>query len=118
MDAPHFQAETSMKLEAGTKQESGLSPSEIKTEPGFKTELGHAGNDELYEDAGDLDLSNGDRAVWLVKLPQFLAERWNDINEDEEIVLGAVKVDRNAPDQKNVCPVSPGGDGGGLVDCS
>ena len=38
MDAPHFQAETSMKLEAGTKQESGLSPSEIKTEPGFKTE--------------------------------------------------------------------------------
>jgi transcription initiation factor TFIIF subunit beta len=40
--------------------------------------------------------------VWLVKLPQFLAERWKDVDEDEEITLGIVKVDRNSPDQKNV----------------
>ncbi|KAF8254201.1 transcription initiation factor IIF, beta subunit [Wilcoxina mikolae CBS 423.85] len=59
-------------------------------------------DDELYEDSGDLDLSNGDRAVWLVKLPQFLAERWNAIDEDEEITLGIVKVDRNASEQKQL----------------
>ncbi|KAF8537233.1 transcription initiation factor IIF, beta subunit [Trichophaea hybrida] len=60
-------------------------------------------DEEFYEDSGDLDLSNGDRAVWLVKLPQFLAERWNAIDEDEEITLGTVKVDRNASEQKQVC---------------
>lgn len=118
MAAPHVQAEPSVKLEAGTKQEPGLSSSDIKTEPGFKTEPGYADDDELYEDAGDLDVSNGDRAVWLVKLPQFLAERWRDVDEDEEIVLGTVKVDRNAPDQKNVCPVSPGGAWGDFGACS
>ena len=104
MATPHVQAEPSVKLEAaGIKQEQGLSSSEMKVEPGFKAEPGYADDDELYEDAGDLDVSNGDRAVWLVKLPQFLAERWKDIDEDEEIVLGTVKVDRNAPDQKTVC---------------
>lgn len=109
MATPHVQAEPSVKLEAaGIKQEPpGLSSSEMKVEPGFKAEPGYADDDELYEDAGDLDVSNGDRAVWLVKLPQFLAERWKDIDEDEEIVLGTVKVDRNAPDQKTVRMPTP-----------
>jgi len=84
----------SVKLEDDVKLEPGLSPSDVKTEM--------YEDDELYEDAGDLDVAEGVRAVWLVKLPAFLAERWKDIDEDEEIVLGTVKVDQNSPDQRNV----------------
>ena len=81
-------------LESGVKAES---PSEVKMDTGYADD-----DDDMYEDAGDLDMSMGERAVWLVKLPQFLGERWKNIDEDEEITLGVVKVDRNAPDQKNV----------------
>jgi transcription initiation factor TFIIF subunit beta len=84
----------SVKLEDDVKLEPGLSPSDVKNEM--------YEDDELYEDAGDLDVGEGVRAVWLVKLPAFLAERWKDIDEDEEIVLGTVKVDQNSPDQRNV----------------
>lgn len=78
--------------------------SNVKVEPGIKQEVkqedvdmanvkGEMSDDEeLYEDAGDLDMAPGGKAVWLVKLPSFVAERWNDIDEDEEIVLGVVKV--------------------------
>lgn len=59
--------------------------------PGLKYEHPHD-DDELYEDAGDLDVSSGGRDVWLVKLPAFLAERWRDIDDDEEITLGVVKI--------------------------
>lgn len=82
------------------KTEPGVVKTEIKQEdtdmsnaPHLKAELSGADDDEdLYEDAGDLDMARGDKAVWLVKLPSFVAERWNEIDEDEEIVLGVVKV--------------------------
>jgi len=66
----------------------------------IKAEVSDVDDDELYEDAGDLDMSKGDKAVWLVKLPSFVAERWNEIDDNEEIVLGVVKV--NPKDTSNV----------------
>jgi len=103
MSAPN----ATVKLEPAVKPE-GLSPSEIKHEMGDVD----AYEDDVYEDTGDLDMSMGDRAVWLVKLPQFLGERWKDIDEDEEITLGVVKLDRNATDQKNACRPLPTLSGG------
>lgn len=60
-----------------------------------KAELSDVDDDELYEDAGDLDMSRGEKAVWLVKLPSFVTERWSQIDDNEEIVLGMVKVNPN-----------------------
>ncbi|KAA8913310.1 transcription initiation factor IIF, beta subunit-domain-containing protein [Sphaerosporella brunnea] len=100
MAAPNVKVEPGEKMEPGTKSEPGLTPPEINQE------MGYADDDELYEDAGDLDLTHGDRAVWLVKLPQFLAERWKDIDEDEEITLGVVKVDPNNQSQVHCAPPS------------
>ncbi|CCX32913.1 transcription initiation factor IIF, beta subunit-domain-containing protein [Pyronema domesticum] len=97
-----------IKLEPGS---SSSSAAHIKQEPGvshIKSENSQSpasafnDDDELYEDAGDLDILAGQRAVWLVKLPQFLAERWKDIDEDEEIVLGTVRVDNQAPSDKQL----------------
>jgi transcription initiation factor TFIIF subunit beta len=93
MAAPNIKAEPGVKLEQDIKSELGMTPPELKQE------MGYADDDELYEDAGDLDMTQADRAVWLVKLPQFLAERWKDIDEDEEITLGVVKVDPNNQSQ-------------------
>ena len=104
MSAPN----ATVMLEPGVRPEP-LSPPDIKQEMGYVDD----DDDDVYEDAGDLDMSMGDRAVWLVKLPQFLGERWKDIDEDEEIALGVVKLDRNAPDQKNVREICSGSVGAG-----
>ncbi|TGZ83306.1 transcription initiation factor IIF, beta subunit [Ascodesmis nigricans] len=66
------------------KTEPTGAPPTIKPEP--------VDDDSLYEDAGDLDLSAGTRDIWLVKLPAFITERWKDIDDDEEITLGTVKI--------------------------
>jgi transcription initiation factor TFIIF subunit beta len=96
MAVPNIKLQSGVKLDDSVNHEPGISPSVGMVRPSYPDD------DELYEDAGDLDISNGERAVWLVKLPQFLADRWKDIDVDEEIPLGVVKVDRNAPEQKQV----------------
>lgn len=73
-----------IKPDPEVKREPSVAPS-IKPDP-------YADDDSLYEDAGDLDLSTGNRDIWLVKLPQYIAERWRDIDDDEEITLGVVKI--------------------------
>jgi transcription initiation factor TFIIF subunit beta len=89
----NIKTEPGIKLEPGTapqiKPEPGVSPAAIKHDPDLYED------DELYEDPGDLDISSGGRAVWLVKLPSFVAERWNEIDDDEEITLGYVKVNNS-----------------------
>lgn len=78
------------------KQEPGLAP--IKSEPSdlpahIKSEgAGAVSDDDDYEDAGDLDMTNGKRGLWLVKLPRFLLEQWDKMDEDEEITLGEILV--------------------------
>jgi transcription initiation factor TFIIF subunit beta len=44
----------------------------------------------------DLKLDNADTKVWLVKVPKFLFERWNTIDEDN-INLGSVRIYTKPP---------------------
>ena len=68
----------------------------IKSEPSererVKREPGTASDDDDYEDAGDLDMAHGKRGLWLIKLPKFLLEQWDKIDDDEEIILGQLFV--------------------------
>lgn len=48
--------------------------------------------DDIYEDAGDLEFPQGDQTVWLMRLPTFLWERWSTLGDDEEIEIGKVRV--------------------------
>ena len=78
---------------AAIKQEPGAGP-QIKPDPGMdgssqSPKLEPTSDDE-YEDAGDLDMSNGDRGLWLVKLPKYLLEKWETLDDEEEIDLGTI----------------------------
>lgn len=42
----------------------------------------------------DLDLSNASRGVWLVKVPKYIANRWEKVSGDVEV--GKLKISRYA----------------------
>lgn len=49
--------------------------------------------DYLEEDESlDMNLSNGNQKIWLVKLPRYLAEKWSKTDELEGKQLGSVKI--------------------------
>ncbi|EWC46006.1 hypothetical protein DRE_04799 [Drechslerella stenobrocha 248] len=49
-------------------------------------------DDEQYEDAGDLDMAKGGVITWLVKVPDFVLENWQKVDDDEEIHLANIRV--------------------------
>lgn len=53
----------------------------------------------LYEETDECDLENSDQMIWLVKLPSFVQDHWNDIPSDSEevIELGTVLINRHDP---------------------
>ncbi|KAI3076350.1 hypothetical protein CBS147339_5184 [Penicillium roqueforti] len=58
--------------------------------------------EDLYEDAGDLDFSQAGQNVWLSRLPRSLWEHWAHLDDDEEIELGTMRVEGTPNDIKRV----------------
>jgi len=52
-------------------------------------------DDDIYEDAGDLDFSNSARGFYLTRIPTYLWESWSQLDENEEIRLGTVRIEGN-----------------------
>jgi len=78
----------SVKLET-----NGEEP-QIKQDPDFIGASPAAlSDDDIYEDAGDLDLYSVHQGVWLTRLPKFLWENWSKIDDDEEIQLGMIRIE-------------------------
>lgn len=75
----------------------------VKPDPDSKEAAAAAlDDDDLYEDAGDLDFSNSAQNLWLSRIPRSLWEHWNKLDEDEEIELGTVRIEGDANDIKRV----------------
>ena len=47
----------------------------------------------------DVDISNGSRGVWLVKVPKYIAERWENAAENGQRDAGSLKIQQR-PHQK------------------
>lgn len=79
----------------------------IKPDPDSKEAVAAAiEDDDLYEDAGDLDFSNAAQDLWLSRIPRSLWENWSNLwstlDEDDEIELGTVRVESEPNDIKRV----------------
>lgn len=76
----------------------------FKSEPDVKSEVkSESGSpapfmdDDLYEDAGDLDFydPNGPtdlNHIALMRVPNHLWKRWSELNDDQEIQIGTMRV--------------------------
>lgn len=90
-------------MAAPIKQEPGASTPYIKPDPDSKDiSMGGIDDEDIYEDAGDLDFSNAGQNVWLMRIPRQLWEHWSKLDDDEEIQIGTVRVEGQPTDIKRV----------------
>ncbi|KAJ5591896.1 uncharacterized protein N7459_002265 [Penicillium hispanicum] len=75
----------------------------IKPDPDSKDAvLADLEDEDIYEDAGDLDFSAAGQDVWISRLPRQLWENWAQIDDDEEIEIGTIRVEGEWNDLKRV----------------
>ncbi|KAI4256795.1 MAG: hypothetical protein L6R42_006012 [Xanthoria sp. 1 TBL-2021] len=59
-------------------------------------------DDDIYEDAGDLDFSHAVQGLYLTRIPKYLWESWSTLDDDEEIRIGTVRVEGGLEDVKRM----------------
>lgn len=50
-------------------------------------------DDDLYEDAGDLEFAGSDQGLYLTRVPKFIWERWSQLDDNQEVTIGTVRVE-------------------------
>ena len=83
------------------KVENVPSP-QIKEEAPDASLSPHLEEDDVYEDAGDLDFSHAQQQFWLSRIPKSLWEAWANMPEDGEIEIGTIRVEGDTNDPKRV----------------
>lgn len=100
------------------KQDPDTSSPYIKPDPDSKEAIAAAlDEDDLYEDAGDLDFTNAAQNVWLSRIPRSLWENWSKLDDEEEIQVGTIRIEGEPSDIKRVrlyLPVDSFGENRGL----
>lgn len=74
----------------------------VKPDPDSKEGITPMDEDDIYEDAGDLDFASAGQNIWLSRLPRSLWENWSNIDDDEEIEIGTVRIEGEPNDIKRV----------------
>ena len=99
-------AAPTIKVEA-TSPQNGQGPT-VKPEPGSAGASPVGLEEDIYEDAGDLDFTEADQAVYLTRLPKWLWDAWSKLDDDAEIQIGMIRVEGSPGDIKRVrnssCP--------------
>lgn len=84
-----------------------MADSLIKPDPDTKGASPGVFDEDIYEDAGDLEFNNDPQYqhLYLAKVPKYLWEAWSKLGDDDEIHIGTVRqTSRLGPDgQKRVC---------------
>ncbi|KAL9121820.1 MAG: hypothetical protein Q9187_001627 [Circinaria calcarea] len=76
----------------------------IKLDPDSSTALpkGSSWEEDVYEDAGDLDFGESANGVYLIRIPRFLWKAWSQMDDDQEVQLGTVRVEGHLGDVKRM----------------
>ncbi|KAL8756695.1 MAG: hypothetical protein Q9184_004419 [Pyrenodesmia sp. 2 TL-2023] len=59
-------------------------------------------DEDIYEDAGDLDFSHAVQDLYLSRIPKYLWDCWSKLGDDEEIEIGTIRVEGNLDDVRRM----------------
>ena len=59
-------------------------------------------DDDMYEDAGDLDFSRAVQGLFLSRIPKYLWDCWSKFDDDQEVQIGTIRVEGDLDDVKRV----------------
>ena len=59
-------------------------------------------DEDIYEDAGDLDFAGTTQGLYLTRIPKYLWETWSKLKDDDEIRIGTIRVEGSLEDPKRV----------------
>ncbi|KAG8530839.1 uncharacterized protein KY384_004196 [Bacidia gigantensis] len=89
-----------IKVESGAHNGQGA---QIKRDPDASgNSPGGYAEEDIYEDAGDLDFADSGQNVFLARLPKFLWESWSHLDDDEEVQIGRIRIEGQPGDIKRV----------------
>ncbi|KAL8820345.1 MAG: hypothetical protein Q9223_001425 [Gallowayella weberi] len=80
----------------GNESHVNVEPPSATTSPAAHSD------DDIYEDAGDLDFSRATQSLYLTRIPKYLWESWSTLDDDEEIQIGTVRVEGSLEDVKRM----------------
>ena len=60
-------------------------------------------DDDIYEDAGDLEFELSSRSIFLSRLPKFLWKAWSQLEESEVMSLGVMRVESDRGVTQRAC---------------
>ena len=76
---------------------------QIKTEgDSFMHSPRLVGEDDIYEDAGDLDFGDQPPELMLTGVPKFLWKTWSHMDDEQEIQIGLIRVEHDSAGTKRV----------------
>ena len=81
-----------VKMDPDSKSANGW----IKAEPGIQSSFPPSNmptDDDIYEDAGDLDFTAATKGLYLARLPKMVWQNWAQLDHEQEIQLGTVRVE-------------------------
>lgn len=97
-DAPSIKVEPTQPDPNGQDARIKPDPDSLGASPGPQLE------DDIYEDAGDLEFSGAEQGLYLAKVPKFLWDNWSKLDDNQEIQIGTVRVEGDLNDIKRVRP--------------
>ena len=71
-------------------------PDSVRVSPAVQSE------EDIYEDAGDLEFAGAAQGLYLTRVPKFLWESWSKLDDDQEIQIGTIRVEGSPGDMKRV----------------
>lgn len=95
-DGPSIKVEPAQPALNGQDPRIKPDPDSLGASPGPQLE------DDIYEDAGDLEFNGAEQGLFLAKVPKFLWDTWSKLDDNQEIQIGTVRVEGSLSDIKRV----------------
>lgn len=97
-DAPSIKVEPAQHAANGQDSRIKPDPDNLGASPGPLLD------DDIYEDAGDLDFTGAGQGFYLTKFPKFLWDSLSKLDANQEVQVGTIRVEGDLDDVKRVRP--------------